>query len=90
MAGRATLGKIQVILAGRAQIQKRGDPIVPWVKRTARILMDRMGSDPDAEKKAEEDYRRLLEDASTQAGVWRDEGRQDLVRRLSILVKSHL
>lgn len=90
VAERATLGKIEGILAGRAQIEKRGDPIVPWVKRTARILMDRMGTDPEAEEKAEEAYRRLLEDARAQASLWRGEGREDLAHRLSILVKSKL
>lgn len=90
MAQRATLGKIQCILSGRAQVEKRGDPIVPWVKRTAKILMDRMGDDPEARERAERDYQRLVDDARVQADLWRAEGEQRLVDRLSVLLKSDL
>lgn len=87
---RATLGQIENILAGRAQIEHKGDPIIPWVKRTARILMDRMGNEPGSEDRAERAYTLLLEDAAVQAEEWRGEGRDDLVRRLSVLLKSEL
>lgn len=87
---RCSLGQIENILAGRAQIQHKGDPIIPWVKRTARILMDRMGNEPGAEDRAERAYAALLEDAARQAEAWREEGRDDLIRRLSVLLKSEL
>ena len=87
---RATLGQIENILAGRAQIEHKGDPIMPWVKRTARILMDRMGNEPGAADRAEKAYEIMLRDAALQAEEWREEGREDLARRLSVLLKSEL
>lgn len=84
------LGRVETVLAGRARVETEHDPIAPWVRKVAQVLMDKMGDDPDSREKAEEAYGRLLDEAREQASVWRAEGKDALVRRLSILMKSNL
>ena len=81
-------------LAGRAAIVRRDDPVIPWVSRVADAVFQRMKADAEGDlerlRLAEEEYSSIVEEASETAERWKEEGRPDLVRRLSLLLKTPL
>jgi hypothetical protein len=86
--GRTTLSGVERVLSGRAQVERPGDPIIPWVKKLARVLMEKMGRPPSETALADKHYEELVDEAREQAEIWKTEGRDDLVSRLSTLLKT--
>lgn len=85
-----SLGEVRHVLAGRAQVEKPGDPILLWIKRLSKVLMEKMGGDSVQQAEADVHYEELVDEARLQAALWREAGREDLVRRLSMLLKTRL
>ena len=89
-----TLSGIIQSLSGRAAIVRQGDPVIPWVSRVAQAVFERMKADVDGDEawiqRADASYNAIVEEAEVTAERWRSEGREDLVRRLSLLLKVSL
>jgi len=90
----ATPRRVQAALAGRVAAEKPGDPVLPWVRRTSRAIYETLKASLDRDRAREEaaqaDYDRLVDEARRQAAIWREDGRDDLAERLSILLKTEM
>lgn len=92
MARGVSLARIERELTGRALLVAKGDPVIPFVSRLARIIHAQMTADAERDEeaaaRADAAYDALIEDAREAAGRWNAQGRRDRVHRLEILLRT--